>query len=212
MRQIRRHPVADGPAGGAENDRPPVHIEARGQDLPTAPRGRREGPLPVAVMGDSRLLGASIVEHGGTLEHFAGDGMMVFFNDPVPQEDHVERAVRMAIAMRDRFGALAASWAKRGYQLGFGVGVATGYATLGRIGFEGRYDYGMTGTVVITAARLSTAAAPGQILLSPRSHAAVEDLVDIEDVGELQLKGFSRPIAVVNVVGIRAGSPVAAAG
>lgn len=157
-----------------------------------------------------RAMGELIVEHGGTLEHFAGDGMMVFFNDPVLQEDHVERAVRMAIAMRDRFADLATAWAKRGYRLGFGVGIATGYATLGRIGFEGRYDYGMTGPVVPTAARLSSAARPGQILLSPRSHAAVEDLFDVEDVGELQLKGFSHPIAVVNVVGVRSGSAVTA--
>jgi adenylate cyclase len=119
----------------------------------------------------------------------------------------VERAVRMAVAMRNRFAKLAAGWAKRGYELGFGVGIATGYATLGRIGFEGRYDYGMVSPAVITAARLSTAAAPGQILLSPRSHEAVEDVVEIEDVGELQLKGFSRPILVVNVLGLRDGQP-----
>jgi class 3 adenylate cyclase len=131
--------------------------------------------------------------------------MMVFFNDPVPQADHVERAVRMAIAMRDRFADLAAVWTDRGYRLGFGVGIATGSATLGRIGFEGRYDYGMTGMVVITAARLSTAAAPGQILLSPRSHAAVDGLFELEEIGELQLKGFSHPIAVVNVLGLREG-------
>ena len=99
-------------------------------------------------------MGALIVEHGGTLEHFAGDGMMVFFNDPVPQADHVERAVRMAVAMREMFGGLAAKWARLGFELGLGVGIATGYATLGRIGFEGRYDYGMVGTAVIVAARL----------------------------------------------------------
>jgi DNA-binding response OmpR family regulator len=101
------------------------------------------------------------------------------------------------------FADLAAAWAKRGYRLGFGVGIATGYATLGRIGFEGRYDYGMTGPVVPTAARLSSAAAAGQILLSPRSHAAVEDVVEVEEIGDLQLKGFSHPIAVVNVLGLR---------
>jgi class 3 adenylate cyclase len=147
-----------------------------------------------------RMMGELIVEHGGTLEHFAGDGMMVFFNDPVLQEDHVERAVRMALAMRERYEGLSAEWTRRGYTLGFGVGIATGYATLGRIGFEGRYDYGMVGTAVITAARLSSAAAPGQVLLSPRSYAEVADAFDVEDVGELQLKGFSRPIATVNVL------------
>jgi class 3 adenylate cyclase len=150
-----------------------------------------------------RTMGELIVEHGGTLEHFAGDGMMVFFNDPVLQDDHVERAVRMSLAMRDRFDDLAARWSKRGHSLGFGVGIDTGYATLGRIGFEGRYDYGMVGTAVITASRLSSAAAAGQILLSPRSHADVEHLVDVEPVGELQLKGFSRPISPVNVLRFR---------
>ena len=150
-----------------------------------------------------RMMGELIVEHAGTLEHFAGDGMMVFFNDPVLQEDHVERAVRMALAMRDRFEVLSADWTRRGYGLGFGVGIATGYATLGRIGFEGRYDYGMVGTAVITAARLSSAAGPGQILLSPRSHEAVAGAFDVEDVGELQLKGFSRPLATVNVLRAR---------
>jgi adenylate cyclase len=166
-----------------------------------------EASEPEEVLGVLReyhaAMGELIVANGGTLEHFAGDGMMVFFNDPVLQEDHVERAVRMALAMRDRFGELGAAWTRRGYHLGFGVGIATGFATLGRIGFEGRYDYGMIGTAVITASRLSSAARPDQILLSPRSHAAVEDLFEVEDVGELQLKGFSRPIAAVNVLGAR---------
>jgi len=149
-----------------------------------------------------RVMGELIVEHGGTLEHFAGDGMMIFFNDPVLQEDHVERAVRMAIAMRDRFDVLATGWAQRGHELGFGVGIDTGYATLGRIGFEGRYDYGMVGTAVIRASRLSSAAGPGQILLSPASHAEVRGVFDVEELGQVQLKGFSRPISPVNVVGL----------
>ena len=101
-------------------------------------------------------------------------------------------------------------WAKRGYELGFGVGIATGYATLGRIGFEGRYDYGMVGFAVITAARLSAAALANQVLLSPRSYADVEDLVEVEQVGELSLKGFSRPIAPYNVLRMRAGVGTAA--
>jgi len=157
-------------------------------------------------------MGELIVEHGGTLEHFAGDGMMVFFNDPVLQDDHVLRAVRMAIAMRRRFDELAAAWAKRGNELGFGIGIATGYATLGRIGFEGRYDYGMVGTSVIVASRLSSAAAAGQILLAPQAHAAVEDVVVVEDLGTVQLKGFSRPTMVVNVVGLRDAGPIAVSG
>jgi class 3 adenylate cyclase len=162
---------------------------------------------PEEVLGVLRdyhaTMGELIVAWGGTLEHFAGDGMMVFFNDPVEQEDHVERAVRMAVAMRERFDVLAKGWSRHGHTLGFGVGIETGYATLGRIGFEGRYDYGMIGHAVITAARLSSAAAAGQILLAPRSYGAVESLVDVEAIGEIQLKGFSRPMAVMNVIGFR---------
>jgi class 3 adenylate cyclase len=152
-------------------------------------------------------MGTLIVEHGGTLEHFAGDGMLVFFNDPVPQPDHVERAVRMAVAMRDMFAGLAAKWARLGFELGLGVGIATGYATLGRIGFEGRYDYGMVGTAVIIASRLSSVAEADQILLNPRAHAAVEQLVDVQSVGDLALKGFARPIPTVNVLALREGVP-----
>jgi class 3 adenylate cyclase len=146
------------------------------------------------------MMGEQIMAHGGTLEHFAGDGMMVFFNDPVLQPDHVARAVRMALAMRDRFDTLASSWASDGHTLGFGVGIATGEVTLGRIGFEGRYDYGMVGTTVIVASRLSSAAGPGQILLSPWAAEAVEGLVEVEPVGEVVLKGFSKPLAAVNVL------------
>ena len=155
------------------------------------------------VLGEyHRMMGAAITEHGGTLEHFAGDGVMIFFNDPLPQEDHVERAVRMAIDMRERFSVLSDGWRKRGYELGFGVGIATGYATLGRIGFEGRYDYGAIGNVVILASRLSSQAGENQILLSQRAHAMVEGLVEVESVGELTLKGFSRPVPASNVVGV----------
>jgi adenylate cyclase len=147
-------------------------------------------------------MGELIVEHGGTLEHFAGDGMMVFFNDPVPQDDHVARAVRMAVAMRERFATMATRWSKLGFDLGLGIGISTGYATLGRIGFEGRYDYGMVGTAVIVASRLSSAAEAGQVLLNPRAYAEVEALVSVESVGDLPLKGFARPIPTVNVLGL----------
>jgi class 3 adenylate cyclase len=157
----------------------------------------------LGVLGEyHRMIGDAIVEHGGTLEHFAGDGVMVFFNDPVPQDDHVERAVRMAITMRERFAVLSDAWRKRGYELGFGVGIAVGYATLGRIGFEGRYDYGAIGNVVILASRLSSQAGPNQILLSQRAIAMVEGMVEVESVGELTLKGMSRPVAASNVVGV----------
>ena len=139
-------------------------------------------------------MGALVVEHGGTLEHFAGDGILVFFNDPVLQDDHEARAVRMSLAMRERFDGLAGPWRKRGYALGFGVGVAVGFATLGRIGFEGRHDYAAIGMVVILASRLSSSALDGQILLSQQAYAAVEDEVEVENAGELELKGFSRPM------------------
>jgi adenylate cyclase len=158
----------------------------------------------VAVLGEYHtMIGEEIIEHAGTLEHFAGDGVMTFFNDPVPQPDHVERAVRMSLAIRDRFQPLTDGWRKRGYELGLGIGIAVGYATLGRIGFEGRYDYGAIGNVVILASRLSSQAAANQILLSQRAHAMVEGLVEVESVGELSLKGFSRPVPASNVLAVR---------
>ncbi len=158
----------------------------------------------LGVLGEYHaMVGAAIIEHGGTLEHFAGDGVMIYFNDPIAQDDHVERAVRMAVTMRDRFAPLADRWRKRGYELGFGVGIATGYATLGRIGYEGRYDYGAVGNVVILASRLSSQAAANQILLSQRAAGMVEDIVDVESVGELQIKGLSRPVSASNVLAAR---------
>ena len=161
----------------------------------------------LGVLGEyHRLLGEAIIEHGGTLEHFAGDGVMIFFNDPVPQDDHVARAVRMALAMRDRFQDLSVQWRKRGYDLGFGAGIAVGYATLGRIGFEGRHDYGAIGNVVIMASRISSQAAANQVLLHQRGHAMVEDLFDVEPVPELTLKGMSRSVQAVNVLSERSGA------
>ena len=158
----------------------------------------------LGVLGEyHRMLGEAIIEHGGTLEHFAGDGVMIFFNDPVPQDDHVERAVRMALAMRDKFADLSSRWRKRGYDLGFGAGIAVGYATLGRIGFEGRHDYGAIGNVVIMASRISSQAAADQVLLHQRGHAMVEDLFEVELVEELTLKGISRPVQTVNVLSAR---------
>ena len=152
-------------------------------------------------------MGELIFKHEGTLEHFAGDGIMTFFNDPIAVEDAPLRAIRMAVAMRARFEELATVWRKKGYDLGFGAGVAVGYATLGRIGFEGRFDYGAVGKVVIMASRLSTEAKAGQILLSQRVHAAVEEHIEAEPVGELTLKGFQRPEPAHNVLALR--EPVA---
>jgi PAS domain S-box-containing protein len=149
-------------------------------------------------------MGEIIFEYGATLEHFEGDGMMLFFNDPIPVADPTNRAVRMAIAMRDRAAELSSAWRRHGYDLGFGVGLARGYATLGRIGFEGRFDYGAVGSVVNMASRLGNAAAAGQILISLRVFAEVEDVIDAEPAGELEMKGFHGPQQVFNVIGVKA--------
>jgi class 3 adenylate cyclase len=152
-------------------------------------------------------LGPLIVEHGGTLEHFEGDGVMVFFNDPLPVEAPVLQAVTMTLQMREKMDGLIAQWRKRGYELGFGCGIATGYATLGRIGFEGRYDYGAIGPVTNLGARLGAEAKAGQILISQRAFAQVEELVEVEEMGELTVKGYGRPQAAYNVVRLK--EPVA---
>ena len=146
--------------------------------------------------------GELVAEHSGTLEHFAGDGLMVFFNDPVPLEDHELHAARLALALRDRIAAHAQEWAKRGHRLGLGAGIASGYATLGRIGFEGRYDYAVLGTVSNLAARLSDEAAAGQILLAQRTHAALEGRVEAAPVAHLTLKGFAEPVQALELVGL----------
>jgi len=162
---------------------------------------------PEEVMGVLREyhaeMGKLILEHDGTLERFTGDGMMIFFNDPTPVPNPAERALRMAVAMRDRVAELIVKWRKRGYDLDFGVGIAQGYATIGAIGFEGRWDYGAIGTVTNLAARLCGEAKPGQILISQRLMGTVEDLVEVEPVGELTLKGFSRPVTTHNVLRLK---------
>jgi class 3 adenylate cyclase len=155
----------------------------------------------IAVVRDYHAAAGELVRaHGGTVEHFAGDGLMVFFNDPVPVTDHELHAARLAVAMRDRMSELAMGWRKRGYELGLGAGIAVGHATLGRIGFEGRYDYGALGTVANLAARLSDEATAGQILLSQRAHAALEGRVDATPLIEVQVKGFARPVRAFELV------------
>src|SRR5204863_1765473 len=148
-------------------------------------------------------LGKLIHAFGGTLERFAGDALMMFFNDPFPIEDAPLRAVRMALAMQERVGELMVGWQKRGHDLALGIGIAVGYATLGRIGFEGRFDYGAVGSVVNLAARLCSEAQGGQILLAPKALAAVEENVSGELVGELTLKGFHKPVPAYSVIGLR---------
>jgi class 3 adenylate cyclase/CheY-like chemotaxis protein len=149
-------------------------------------------------------MGSLILAHEGTLERFTGDGMMIFFNDPVRVADPAERAIRMALAMRDRVAHLSIGWRKRGHDLALGVGIAQGYATIGAIGFEGRWDYGAIGTVTNLAARLCGEARGGQVLVSSRVAGALEDVVDLEDVGTLTLKGFLKPVPVFSARALRA--------
>jgi len=148
-------------------------------------------------------MGKLILAHEGTLERFTGDGMMIFFNDPVPVVNPAERAIRMALAMRQSVAELTVKWRKLGYELDFGVGIAQGYATIGGIGFEGRWDYGAIGTVTNLASRLCGEAKPSQILVSQRLLGTVEELVEVEPVGELTLKGFHRPITAHNVLRLK---------
>src|SRR5215475_1762103 len=162
---------------------------------------------PEELMGVLRqyhaAMGRLILEHEGTLERFTGDGMMVFFNDPVPVPNPAERAIRMAVTMRTGVEQLAAGWRKRGWDLALGVGIAEGYATIGAIGFEGRWDYGAIGTVTNLAARLCNEARGGQVLISSRVAAAVEGLIETEGVGSLSLKGLVKPVPTFNVLGLQ---------
>ena len=158
----------------------------------------------LAVLRDyHQAVGAAVFRHEGTLEHFAGDGVMVWFNDPVTQDDHALRAVGMALAVRARMAELFEKWKKRGHSLGFGAGIAMGHATLGRIGFEGRYDYGAVGNVTNLAQRLSAEAKPGQILVSQRVFSAIEGSVESESLVEVALKGYSRPVATYSVLTLK---------
>jgi class 3 adenylate cyclase len=161
---------------------------------------------PEEVMGVLRqyheALGEVIFRHEGTVEHFAGDGVMVLFNDPLPCPDPTARAVRMAIEMRARIAELAEVWRRQGHELGFGVGIAQGYATLGTIGFEGRREYAAIGPVANMASRLCDEAGNGEILISQRALAAVEGAVEAEPVGDLALKGFVRPVTAYRIVGL----------
>ena len=159
----------------------------------------------IGVLRDyHQALGDLVFRFEGTLERFTGDGLMVFFNDPVPCDDPAVRAVRMAVAMRSRVQDLAASWEAAGHDLGFAVGVAQGFATLGRIGYEGRVDYAAVGSVTNLAARLCEYAEPWQVLVSQRIHTAVGDLAVSEPVGNLELRGFSRPVRTHAIRGLDA--------
>jgi class 3 adenylate cyclase/putative methionine-R-sulfoxide reductase with GAF domain len=149
------------------------------------------------------VLGELIPAYEGTLEHFAGDGIMVFFNDPLPVEAHELQAIRLALAAQARFAELRGGWRKRGTELGLGIGIEAGYATLGRIGFEGRFDYGAVGSATNLAARLCAYASPGQTLIGQRVFAATEEAVETRPVGNLELKGFGRPVLAYEVRRLR---------
>ena len=162
---------------------------------------------PEEVMGVLREyhaeMGRLILEHEGTLERFTGDGMMIFFNDPTPVADPAKRAVRMALAMRERVAPLCERWRKRGHELDLGIGIAKGYATIGAIGFEGRWDYGAIGTVTNLAARLCGEAKPAQILVSTRLATELEELVETEELAPLTLKGFARPVPALRLLRLK---------
>jgi class 3 adenylate cyclase/CheY-like chemotaxis protein len=157
----------------------------------------------MAVLADYHaVMGPLILAHEGTLERFAGDGMMIFFNDPVRLENPGASAVRMALAMQEKFQPLRAQWLKRGYELDLGMGIAQGYATLGAIGFEGRWDYACIGGVTNLAARMCSEAKGGQILTNRKTLSRIEELVHAEPVGELMLKGIGHPTHAFNITGL----------
>jgi class 3 adenylate cyclase/PAS domain-containing protein len=194
---------ADDPLKTRRRDITVVFVDLRGFT------GFTETAEPEEVMNVLRQyhaeLGRAIMAYDGTIEHFSGDGVMILFNDPVPVPDHELQAVRMALRMRDAMAVLAQEWKKHGYILGFGVGIAGGYATIGTIGFEGRLDYGAIGTVTNLAARLCSEAVDGQILISPRIFSRLEASILATSVGELVLKGFQRPVMAYNVSELRPG-------
>src|SRR5262245_34808308 len=145
-------------------------------------------------------MGQLIFRYEGTLERFAGGGIMIIFNDPIPCPDHTERAVQLALDMQEKVAELAKEWARKGHVLGFGIGIASGYATLGQVGFEHRREYTAHGSVINLASRLCDEAKPGQIVMSQRAFGAVERSVEATPIGQLSLKGFGRPIEAYEVV------------
>jgi adenylate cyclase len=166
----------------------------------------------MAVLRDyHKSLGELIFRYEGTLERFAGDGILILFNDPVQCADHAERAVRMALDMQQIIGVLLEQWRKRGHVLGFGVGIAFGYATLGQIGFDRRLEYAAVGSVTNLASRLCDEARSGQILISQRVYGLVESLIEGTHVGDLELKGFRRAMPTYEVLRWRADQPRGAA-
>ena len=158
------------------------------------PAWNEEANLPAVLAELHNAVGPLIFEQGGTLAQFTGDGMMVFFNDPIPCDDPARRAVALALGMRDRAAALAEGWQRRGHQLQMGVGVAAGYATCGQIGFEGRFEYTAIGTVTNLAARLCGEAKGGQVLVSERIVTMLQGAVEANHLGDVEFKGLARPV------------------
>jgi adenylate cyclase len=150
-------------------------------------------------------VGPLIHRHEGTLMHFMGDGLMMLFNDPISCPDPALRGVRLAVEMREAVALAATGWRRRGHEIGFGIGIAQGYATLGRVGFKDRVEYTAMGTVTNLAARLCDAARDGQILVSQRIAASVDQAVRLEQISDVLLKGLTRPGAVYEVVGLGHG-------
>ena len=178
-----------------------VFLDLRGF---TAFTDRAEPEEVMSVLAQyHQAMGELVVANEGTLERFAGDAMMVFFNDPIRLANPAENAVRMAVAMRAKFGSLRAAWKRSGYDLDLGIGIAQGYATLGTIGFEGRWDYACIGSVSNVASRLCSEAKGGQILINEKSLLGIEGSVSAEPLGEVTLKGISHPVAAFNVTGFK---------
>jgi class 3 adenylate cyclase len=178
-----------------------VFLDMRGF---TAFTDRSEPEEVMSVLSEyHRAMGQLVVAHEGTLEHFGGDSLMIFFNDPIKLDNPVANAVSMALAMQENFVPLRAAWKKRGYDLNLGVGIAQGYATLGAIGFEGRWDYACIGSVTNLAARLCSEAKGGQILTNQKTLVSIEDAVQAEPLGEIMLKGITHPVPIVNITGFK---------
>lgn len=186
-----------------------VYIDLRGF---TAFTGAAEPEEVMEILHQYHAeMGRLILKHEGTIEFFAGDGIMVIFNDPVVVANPVERALRMALGMQAAFAPLAANWRRRNFNLGIGIGIAQGYATIGAIGFEGHWDYGVIGTVTNLAARLCGEAKPGQVVTHRKALAQIEELVDAALLGEMSLKGFPQGVEAVNVLAVRSSTDTALA-
>ena len=171
----------------------------------TAFTDRSEPEEVMTVLAEyHRAMGEQILRHEGTLEHFTGDGIMIVFNDPIPLADPTVSAVRMALAMQEQFVRLRTGWKKRGYDLDLGIGIAQGYATLGAIGFEGRWEYSCIGGVTNIAARLCSEAKGGQILTNQKTLSRIEEAVETEPLGEFTFKGIVHPVPVFNITGLKA--------